>query len=94
MLTIDGQFPGTSELQAILDNFETRDDVWSRDFIGSIIVQTTEMIANSPETKKKFFVALGLATYVYSTMARRKPSFPRVLIFCITASFTKPISCT
>lgn len=59
MLTIDGQFPNTSELQATLDDFKTKDDVWSRDFIGSIIVQTTEVDRKLTEDDKDILRSLG-----------------------------------
>lgn len=59
MLTIDGQFPTTSELQAILDDFKTKDDVWSREFIGTIIIQTAEIDRKVPEDEKDILHSLG-----------------------------------
>lgn len=59
MLTIDSQFPTMSELQAILDDFKTKDDVWSRDFIQSIIVQTAEFDRKLTEDEKDILRSLG-----------------------------------
>ncbi|KAM0467068.1 hypothetical protein ACHAPV_000582 [Trichoderma viride] len=59
MLTIDGQFPTTSELQAILEDFKTKDDVWSREFIGTIIIQTTEIDRKVTEDEKDILRSLG-----------------------------------
>lgn len=59
MLTIDGQFPTTSELQAILDEFKTKDAVWSGDFIDTIIVQTTEIDHKLTEDEMKILRSLG-----------------------------------
>lgn len=56
---IDGQFPTASVLQAILGDFKTKDDVWSRDFIGTIIVQTTETDFKLTENDKDILRSLG-----------------------------------
>ncbi|KAL7914159.1 amidase signature domain-containing protein [Trichoderma velutinum] len=60
MLTIDGQFPNMSELQAILDDFRIKDDVWSRDFIETIIVRTTEIDFELTENDKNILRSLGV----------------------------------
>ncbi|KAH8129887.1 amidase signature domain-containing protein [Trichoderma asperelloides] len=59
ILTIDGQFPNASELQATLDDFSTKDDVWSRDFIGTMIVQTTEIDRKLTGNDKDMLRSLG-----------------------------------
>lgn len=46
-------------LQTILDDFRTKDDVWSRDFIGTIIVQTTEIDLQLTENDKNILRSLG-----------------------------------
>jgi hypothetical protein len=59
VLTIDGQLPNTSELQAILDGFKTVDDVWSRDFIGTLIIQTTEIGRKLTKEEEGILRSLG-----------------------------------
>lgn len=59
MLTVYGQFPTTSELQAILNDFETKDDVWTRDFIGTIVIQTPEIDRKLMEDEMNILRSLG-----------------------------------
>ncbi|KAL7901886.1 amidase signature domain-containing protein [Trichoderma sp. SZMC 28014] len=59
MLTIGSQFPSTAELRDILDDFRAKDDVWSRDFIGSIIVQTTDVDRELTGEEIKILRSLG-----------------------------------
>ncbi|KAM4060528.1 amidase [Hirsutella rhossiliensis] len=42
VLTIGRQLLGVKELQATIHDFKARDDVWSPDFLGTIVVQITE----------------------------------------------------
>lgn len=46
-------------LQAILGDFRTKDDVWSRDFIGTIIVQTTEIDLELTENDQDILRSFG-----------------------------------
>ncbi|QYT05271.1 Amidase domain-containing protein [Trichoderma simmonsii] len=59
ILTIDCHFPNAAELKTILDDFRTKDDVWSRDFIGTIIVQTTDIDLKLTENDKDILRSLG-----------------------------------
>ncbi|UKZ65400.1 uncharacterized protein TrAtP1_006593 [Trichoderma atroviride] len=69
MLTIDGQFPSTGELQGILDDFRAKDDVWSREFTGAIIVQTTDIERKLTGEEKDTLRSLGACNigFLYSS---------------------------
>ncbi|KAK4078255.1 uncharacterized protein Triagg1_3271 [Trichoderma aggressivum f. europaeum] len=94
ILTVDDQFPTASVLQTILDDFRTKADVWSRDFIGTIIVQTTETDLQLTENDKNILRSLGANDIRLFYDGAAEVQLPQGPYSCITVSFTKPIGCT
>ncbi|KAM0516399.1 hypothetical protein ACHAPE_005548 [Trichoderma viride] len=90
MLTIDGQLPNTIELQAILDDFETKDDVWSRDFIETIIIQTPEIDRKLTEDEKSILRGLGASNIRLFPNGMPEAQLPQGPYFLHHASLTKP----